>query len=126
MSRRPTVARFSLSASARQHIDAIMATARDQIEAVLQREVSRLIADAHDGANQKAAHHRPAKQEVMATPAVPQPIYIRPGKAQQMFGVHRATLYRWANAGHITIHKRGAATFVRLDEVRAFIEGNQP
>lgn len=51
------------------------------------------------------------------------PIYIRPVRAQEVFGVHRATLYRWAKDGHITIHKRGSASFVRVDEVMKYIEG---
>lgn len=32
------------------------------------------------------------------------PIFIRPNRVQAVFGIHRATLYRWAEAGHI---KRG-------------------
>lgn len=126
MSRRRAAARFALSPSARQRIDVIMATARDQVETVLQREVSRLVADAQDSARQEAFRCRPAHPQAIAAATHPQPIYVRPVRAQQLFGVHRATLYRWAKDGHITIHKRGSTSFIHVDELRAFIEGNQP
>ncbi len=135
MNRRPvSTAGVALSVSARQQIDAIMDIARNQIEAVLQREVSRLVLRAQEDASREAERRRENAEQVLAArgaraldqrSAGPQPIYVRPVKAQEIFGVHRATLYRWADAGHINIHKRGAATFVRVDEVRAFIEGNQ-
>lgn len=51
------------------------------------------------------------------------PIYIRPVRSKEVFGVHRCTLYRWAADGHIKIYKRGAASFVRVDEVIKYIEG---
>lgn len=52
----------------------------------------------------------------------PQPVYCRPSHARAIFGISRATIYRWAAAGHITLHKRGAATFVKVAEVAAYIE----
>lgn len=129
MSRRSAAPGHALSVSARQQIDAIMDTARNQIEAVLQREVSRLVLQAQKDARQETAPRRENAQRAMIAAALgagSPPIYVRPSRAQQMFGVHRATLYRWADAGHITIHKRGTASFVRVDEVRACIEGSQP
>jgi excisionase family DNA binding protein len=51
------------------------------------------------------------------------PIYVRPVRANEVFGVHRSTLYRWAEAGHIKIYKRGAASFVKVAEVTNYIEG---
>lgn len=52
-----------------------------------------------------------------------QPIYIRAAHVQAVFGFHRSTLYRWVAAGHITLHKRGGASFVKVAEVMAFVEG---
>ncbi|MDN5569573.1 MAG: helix-turn-helix domain-containing protein [Paracoccus sp. (in: a-proteobacteria)] len=52
------------------------------------------------------------------------PIFIRPVQVKELFGIHRATLYRWAAAGHIKIHKRGAASFVSVSEVTDFITGS--
>lgn len=51
------------------------------------------------------------------------PLYIRPKRALEVFGVHKATLYRWAAAGHIRIYKRGAASFFRVAEIENFITG---
>ncbi|MGA0615900.1 helix-turn-helix domain-containing protein [Paracoccus sp. KR1-242] len=51
------------------------------------------------------------------------PIFVRPARAVQAFGVHRSTLYRWAKDGHIKIYKRGGATFVKVSEVTKFIMG---
>lgn len=51
------------------------------------------------------------------------PIFVRPAQIKALFGIHRATLYRWAAAGHITIHKRGAASFVSVAEISNFITG---
>lgn len=55
----------------------------------------------------------------------PLPLFIRPARVSELFGIHRATLYRWAAAGHVKIHKRGAATFVSVKELSDFITGNQ-
>lgn len=57
------------------------------------------------------------------TPAIHMPIYVRPARSYELFGVSRSTLYRWASAGHITIYKRGGASFVKVSEVSAYIEG---
>ena len=50
------------------------------------------------------------------------PIYIRPVRAPEVFGISRSTLYRWAQAGLIRIYRRGSMSFVRVEEVRAVIE----
>jgi hypothetical protein len=51
------------------------------------------------------------------------PIMVRVSNAKPAFGVHRATLYRWAAADHIKIHKRGAMSFVDPIQVKNFIMG---
>jgi hypothetical protein len=56
------------------------------------------------------------------------PVIVRILQAQTVFGVHRSTLYRWAKSQHITIHRRGAMSFVDPSEVYNFImngEGTQ-
>jgi hypothetical protein len=56
------------------------------------------------------------------------PVIVRISQAQTVFGVHRSTLYRWAKSEHITIHRRGAMSFVDPSEVYNFIingEGTQ-
>lgn len=51
------------------------------------------------------------------------PLYIRVSQVQAMFGVHRATVYRQAQEGAITIYKRGGASFLKVAEMVAWIEG---
>lgn len=41
-----------------------------------------------------------------------QPVYIRVAKCQEVVGVHRSTIYRWAREGLITIHKRGGISLI--------------
>jgi hypothetical protein len=56
------------------------------------------------------------------------PVMVRVSQAQTVFGVHRSTLYRWAKSEHITIHRRGAMSFVDPSEIYNFIingEGTQ-
>ena len=51
-------------------------------------------------------------------------VMVRVSQAKPVFGVHRATLYRWAAAGHINIYKRGTgASFVDPTQVKNFIMG---
>ncbi|MCZ4352646.1 helix-turn-helix domain-containing protein [Roseovarius aestuarii] len=50
-------------------------------------------------------------------------ITVRVSQAQSAFGVHKSTLYRWRNEGHIVIHKRGSMSFVDPVEVKNFIMG---
>lgn len=52
-----------------------------------------------------------------------QPIYVRMIRAPEVFDVSQATLYRWAAKGAIRIYKRGSASFLKLSEVSAYIEG---
>lgn len=54
---------------------------------------------------------------------MPEPIFVRTYEAKERFGVSRSTIYQWAKAGHITIHKRGGMSLLRVAEVVAFIEG---
>lgn len=51
------------------------------------------------------------------------PVMVRVSKAQAVFGVHRATIYRWVAAGHIHLYKRGTMSFLDPAEVTAFIKG---
>ena len=60
-----------------------------------------------------AAHH----------PRPVTPVTCRPSQAPQIFGVSRATIYRWADQGHVRLYHRGGMTFLRVDEVRDFIIG---
>lgn len=50
------------------------------------------------------------------------PVYFRPSDAKQTVGVHRATIYRWADQGKITLLKHGRMTFVRTEEVIKLLE----
>jgi len=50
-------------------------------------------------------------------------VMVRVSQAKAAFGVHRATLYRWAASDHIRIHKRGSMSFVDPTEVKNFIKG---
>ena len=51
------------------------------------------------------------------------PVTCRPTQAPQVFGVSRATIYRWAEKGHIRLYQRAGMTFVKVDEVLAYITG---
>ena len=51
------------------------------------------------------------------------PLYVRVAQAQEVFGLHRSTIYRWASAGLLTIHKRGNCSFLRVAEMESLIEG---
>jgi predicted site-specific integrase-resolvase len=50
------------------------------------------------------------------------PIYTRVKDAPKIFGLTRTTIYRWANAGKITIHKVDGCSFLKIAEVSAIIE----
>ncbi|NDW00062.1 helix-turn-helix domain-containing protein [Salipiger sp. PrR002] len=50
------------------------------------------------------------------------PLYVRLAQAQEVFGIHRVTFYRWAAAGQIRIHKKGAMSLLKVSEVEAFLE----
>ena len=56
----------------------------------------------------------------------PTPIFVRPMQVPAVYGISRATLYRWASKGLVTIHKRGGCSFVRRDEMDAAIMGDDP
>ena len=51
------------------------------------------------------------------------PATFQPADSQAVVGISRATLYRWAQAGHITLYRRSAMTFARTAEVVHFITG---
>ncbi len=51
------------------------------------------------------------------------PVTCRPAQAQQVFGVSRATIYRWADKGHIKIYKRGGVALVKVEDVLSYITG---
>ncbi|MCP4243916.1 MAG: helix-turn-helix domain-containing protein [bacterium] len=51
------------------------------------------------------------------------PLYVRLAKAQEVFGLHRSTFYRWAKAGEVKIYKRGPISLLKVAEVEALIEG---
>lgn len=54
-----------------------------------------------------------------------QPIFIRPNKAPEVFGISRSTLYRWANAGAFVIQKRGKISYVRVADVEAYMSASE-
>ncbi len=51
------------------------------------------------------------------------PIFIRASQVQEVFGIHRSTLYRMEKRGQIAIHKRGSQSFVRVADMERFITG---
>ncbi|WP_457650840.1 helix-turn-helix domain-containing protein [Profundibacter sp.] len=53
------------------------------------------------------------------------PVFVRVCRSQEVFGVHRSTVYRWAERGWIRIYKRGNVSVVRLADVEAMFE-NEP
>ncbi|ERP98779.1 hypothetical protein Q669_00545 [Labrenzia sp. C1B10] len=48
---------------------------------------------------------------------------MSPGPSQRTFGVSTATIYRWAQKGHIRIHKRAGCSFLNVEEVKNFLLG---
>lgn len=55
----------------------------------------------------------------------PKPLFVRVSDAKEMFGVHRATIYRWAEAGKLTIHKVGSVSLLSVAEMEAMITGGK-
>ncbi|KMK65252.1 hypothetical protein IMCC21224_1183 [Puniceibacterium sp. IMCC21224] len=53
------------------------------------------------------------------------PQTCRPSDAPAVFSVSRATIYRWANAGHITIYKHTGISLIVVREVVAYIRGSE-
>ena len=47
------------------------------------------------------------------------PVFVRVCRSQEVLGVHRSTVYRWAEKGWIRIYKRGGVSVVRIDDVEA-------
>ena len=50
------------------------------------------------------------------------PMFVRVCRSQEVFGVHRSTVYRWAERGWIKIYKRGNVSVVRPEDVEAMFE----
>lgn len=53
------------------------------------------------------------------------PIYVRVSQSAEFFGISPATAYRWVQKGYIKIRKHGRTSFLKVDEVTAFIEKGQ-
>jgi hypothetical protein len=54
------------------------------------------------------------------------PLYVRMSAAPGVFAMSRATLYRAASRGDLTIHKRGGCSLLSVDQVRDWIENRGP
>ncbi len=52
-----------------------------------------------------------------------QPLFVRVSDCPTVFGISRATIYRWKNAGDVKIFKRGGASFVKVSEMEDLITG---
>lgn len=50
-------------------------------------------------------------------------LYMRPGQAPEIFGISRTTIYRWVQAGHFQIYKRGQNSMIRVADVEKYITG---
>lgn len=57
--------------------------------------------------------------------AMKKPQYCRVSDSQEVFGIHRATIYRAAAKGLITIYKRQGMAFLKVSEVAGWIEGKE-
>ena len=55
--------------------------------------------------------------------AILQPLFVRVRDCPIVFGISRATIYRWKNAGDVKIYKRGGASFVKVTEMEELITG---
>ncbi|MGO4917678.1 helix-turn-helix transcriptional regulator [Pseudogemmobacter sp. W21_MBD1_M6] len=51
-----------------------------------------------------------------------QQIYVRMAHVHEAFGIHKATAYRAAQRGELTIYKRGVMSFLKVAEVEQWIE----
>ena len=58
----------------------------------------------------------------MTTLRAQPPVFVRVCRSQEVFGVHRSTVYRWAGKGWIRIYKRGSVSVVRLADVEDLFE----
>ena len=56
-------------------------------------------------------------------PAAPTPLYVRVSDVPAVYGMHRSTVYRWAENGLVTIYKRGSMSWVKTEEMSRAIEG---
>lgn len=53
------------------------------------------------------------------------PLYVRVSDSRKVFGMHPATVYRWAKAGKLTIHKVGSVSLLRVSDVEAMIHASE-
>lgn len=59
----------------------------------------------------------------MAAARKASPIFTRICQVQEVFGIHRTTIYRMEKDGKITIHRRGNQSFVRVSDMERLITG---
>ena len=64
---------------------------------------------------------RPFTPDQLADPR-PEPIYCRANDVPHRFGISRATLYRWAKKGGVSLHHHGGITLVKISDLSAYIE----
>lgn len=51
--------------------------------------------------------------------------YCRVSDSQEVFGIHRSTIYRLASKGILTIYKRQGMSLLKVSEVAGWIEGKE-
>ena len=54
----------------------------------------------------------------------PERLTIRVSDAPAVFSVSTDTIYSWAKAGRIRIHKKGGIALLKVSEVLAYIESS--
>lgn len=50
-------------------------------------------------------------------------ITCRPVEVPELFGISTATVYRWAQKGHVKIHKRAGTSFIIIQDMIDYITG---
>jgi hypothetical protein len=58
-----------------------------------------------------------------AKPMPQKRIHVRVSRSKEVFDPSRATVHRLAKKGALTIHKRDGASWLKVEEVSAYIEG---
>jgi excisionase family DNA binding protein len=51
-------------------------------------------------------------------------IALRPAEAAEAIGVHRATIYKWMDSGHLPSVVVGRARFIRVSDIKALMKEN--
>ncbi|WP_323775991.1 helix-turn-helix domain-containing protein [Leisingera sp.] len=54
------------------------------------------------------------------------PIYVRVRDVQEVFGLSKRTVYRLSDEGRIKIRKFGSMSLLKVEEMEALIEGQEP